>query len=313
MIAGFLVGGVATLAAAAGGPPVFQTLKWTEPGAEYAVLSVVPPACTPLDADTLQPGGAGNALFATPAVLGGQAAKAGLSCASCHRNGRDNPHFTLAGVSNRPGTADVTSSFFSAARGNGKFDPVPIPDLLAPGKVSRDPRTRELEGFIRNLIVDEFGGTEPSLATVDAIATYVRALRQCDDADKSFFTAKVWDQIDLIDAAEFGAQMMVEKEDRQGAKLLIAAIRHQLGTIAEYYASPNLATERKALLKASRDVHEIGEIKDLPTMGKVLHDWASRFRSGLAKRLTATEEKSLYNQELLAKAFPSKETEPSRR
>lgn len=300
-----MVVGAATLAPAAHAP-TFEALKWTERGAEYAVLSAEPPACAPLNANTIQPGSAGNALFATPTLLGGQAAKAGLSCASCHRNGRDNPHFLLAGVSKGAGTADVTNSFFSAARGNGKFDPVPIPDLLAPGKVSRDPRTRELEGFIRNLIVDEFGGQEPSLATIDAISTYVRALRRCDDADKSYFIAELAEQVSMIDAAAFGAQMMVEKQDRKGANLLIAAIRHQLGTIAEYYSSPKLAGERKALLKASREVQEISELEDLQVMGNVLRDWNWRFRDGLGKQLAEREKKSLYNPKLLAKAFPLK-------
>lgn len=299
-------------AIAAAGPPSFQSLKWTKPGAEQAVLSSLPNGCPIYDAETMRPGQAGKALFHTPTLLGGQAAKAGLSCASCHRNGRDNPHFVLAAVSNGPGTADVTNSFFSAARGNGRHDPVPIPDLLAPGKISRDPRTRELEGFIRNLIVDEFGGQEPSLATIDSIATYIRSIRRCDDRDKSIFAAKVERQIEMIDAAEFGAQMMVEKQDRQGAQLLIAAIRQQLGEISEYYAGPKLALERKALLKASREVQEIGQIDNLGTMGKVLQDWRMRFRSGLAKWLAEQEKTSLYNPKLLSKAFPPKGQEKSK-
>ncbi|MEM6586393.1 MAG: hypothetical protein AAF692_11620, partial [Pseudomonadota bacterium] len=35
----------------------------------------------------------GEALFKAPLLLGGQAAKAGISCHSCHVNGRGNPHF----------------------------------------------------------------------------------------------------------------------------------------------------------------------------------------------------------------------------
>jgi hypothetical protein len=294
-------------AIAAAGPLSFQSLKWTEPGAEHAVLSAWPNSCVVYDAETIQPGSAGEALFHTPTLLGGQAAKAGLSCASCHRNGRDNPHFLLAAVSNGPGTSDVSNSFFSAARGNGRHDPVPIPDLLAPGKISRDPKTRELESSIRNLIVDEFGGQEPSLASVDAIATYIRSIRQCHGSDNSTVAAKLERQIDRIDAAEFGAQMMVEKQDRQGAQLLIAAIRQQLGEISEYYAGPQLASERKALLTASREVQGIGQIEDLEIMGKVIHDWGIRFRSGLAKRLAEQENRSLYNLRLLSKAFPPKE------
>ncbi|NJS15549.1 MAG: hypothetical protein HC788_14335, partial [Sphingopyxis sp.] len=120
---------------------------------------------------------AGEALFNSPSLLGGQAAKGGLSCASCHVNGRGNRHFVMTGVSDAPGTADVTNSFFSPARGNGRFDPVVIPDLALPGKVARDPAAAALEPFIRTLIVEEFSGSEPTPAMLGALAAYVRAVR----------------------------------------------------------------------------------------------------------------------------------------
>jgi hypothetical protein len=49
----------------------------------------------------------GRIAFRAPLLLGGQAARAGLSCATCHRNGRTNPHFHFPGLSGDAGTADV--------------------------------------------------------------------------------------------------------------------------------------------------------------------------------------------------------------
>ncbi|MGF7473737.1 hypothetical protein WFJ45_23635, partial [Salmonella enterica subsp. enterica serovar Minnesota] len=69
----------------------------------------------------------GRAAFNSPLLLGGQAARAGLSCASCHRNGRGNPDFHFPGISGAPGTADVTASLLSSHRGDGQFNPKPIP------------------------------------------------------------------------------------------------------------------------------------------------------------------------------------------
>ena len=98
----------------------------------------------------------GRAAFGTPVLLGGQAARAGLSCESCHRAGRGNPDFQFPGASGAPGTADVTLSLFSSHRGNGVHDPKAIPDLSGPrDRLKVAPG--DLPKFIRGLIVEEFG------------------------------------------------------------------------------------------------------------------------------------------------------------
>ena len=115
----------------------------------------------------------GRAAFRTPLLLGGQAARAGLSCNSCHRDGRGNPNFQFPGLSGAPGTADVTSSLMSSHRGDRIDNPKPFPDLSGPKeklKVSRNPADRKLETFIHGLIVEEFDGPEPTPMTLDGIA-----------------------------------------------------------------------------------------------------------------------------------------------
>ncbi|RYD42414.1 MAG: hypothetical protein EOP63_12965 [Sphingomonadales bacterium] len=260
-------------------------------------MSEQPATCLASDTPLVR---SGRALFAVPTLLGGQAAKAGLSCASCHINGRDNPHFLLAGVSGAPGTADVTNSFFSTARGNGRFDPDVIPDLATPGKVARDPDTRALEAFIRNLIVEEFGGREPTPAMLDALAAYVRAVRVCPGGQS--IARRLGDQLAAIDDGVAGAQLMIDRADPQGAALAIASMRHQLGLIAERYAGPGLAREREELLAASRALQAIGD-GDTARTGPVLARWKGEFDKGLAKRLRGTEGRSLYNANRLAESL----------
>lgn len=278
-------------------PPAFEQLRWTAPGSEQALLSEQPATCLASDAPLVR---SGRALFGTPTLLGGQAAKAGLSCASCHINGRDNPHFLLSGVSTVPGTADVTNSFFSAARGNGRFDPVLIPDLAMPGKVARGNDTRALEAFVRNLIVEEFGGREPTPAMLDALATYVRAVRACPDGQS--VGRRLSDQLAAIDDGVAAAQLMIDHADLQGAALSIAAMRHQLGLIAERYTGSRLAREREGLLAASRALQAIGE-GDAARNGPALARWKGEFDAGLAKRLRGAEGSSLYDRNRLAESL----------
>lgn len=286
----------ATRAAA---PPPFVQLRWTAPGSEYALLSEQPEACLASGDRPLVR--SGRALFGAPTLLGGQAAKAGLSCASCHINGRDNPHFLLAGVSAAPGTADVTNSFFSAARGNGRFDPVAIPDLAMPGKVARDPDSRALERFVRDLIVEEFGGEEPSPAMLAALAAYVRAVRPCPTERK--VARRLGDQLAAIDDGMAAAALTADRGDRRGVALSIAAVRHQLGLIAERYAGPGLARDRTALLAASRDLRTVGDIPEVARIGPALGSWKGEFDKGLAKRLRRAEGRSLYDVNRLAKSL----------
>lgn len=272
-------------------------MRWTAPGSELALLTEQPATCLASDTPLVR---SGRALFAVPTLLGGQAAKAGLSCASCHINGRANPHFLLAGVSAVPGTADVTNSFFSAARGNGRFDPIVIPDLAMPGKVSRGTDARALEAFMRNLIVEEFGGREPTPAMLDALAAYVRAVRACPGEQS--VARRLGDQLSAIDDGVAGAQLMIDRADLQGAALSIAAMRHQLGLIAERYSGTGLAGEHEELLVASRALQAIGD-GNPARIGPALDRWKAEFEEGLAKRLRRAEYRSLYDTDRLAKSL----------
>jgi cytochrome c peroxidase len=121
----------------------------------------------------------GDLLFSSPDILGGVARKAGMSCATCHQQGSNNAKLFIPGMSKRPGTFDVTNDLFNAKGDNGVFDPVTPPSLrgakyLAP--YAHDGRFPTLREFIRNAIVNEFAGPEPSAQVVDALETYIKEI-----------------------------------------------------------------------------------------------------------------------------------------
>ena len=64
-------------------------------------LGSVPTECLRIPADPALAAKVevGRAAFRTPVILGGQAARAGINCETCHRDGRTNPDFLFPGVS----------------------------------------------------------------------------------------------------------------------------------------------------------------------------------------------------------------------
>jgi len=76
-----------------------------------------------------------------------------------------------------PGTFDTTGPLFNPKADNGIKDPVTIPSLrgaryLAP--YGHDGRMPSLRDFVRNVIVNEFSGPEPSPAILDAVVAYIQ-------------------------------------------------------------------------------------------------------------------------------------------
>jgi hypothetical protein len=119
----------------------------------------------------------GDLAFNAPAILGGVAKQAGISCGSCHVNGASNPRLYVPGMSTRPGNFDTTGPLFNPKADNYTLDPLRIPSLrgaryLAP--YGHDGRNASLRDFIRSVIVGEFSGPEPSPAILDALVAYIQ-------------------------------------------------------------------------------------------------------------------------------------------
>lgn len=121
----------------------------------------------------------GDMAFGSPSILGGVARQAGISCDTCHQQGSNNAKLYVPGSSGRPGTFDATGPLFNPKADNGVLDPVTPPSLrgaryLAP--YGHDGRFGTLREFIRNVIVNEFAGPEPSPQIVDALVDYVQEI-----------------------------------------------------------------------------------------------------------------------------------------
>jgi hypothetical protein len=292
---------VALLTAGAAHAPTLslRELNWVAPQSAFRTLTRQPRECftPPKSQEARRSAATGRAAFRTPLLLGGQAARAGLSCASCHRNGRGNPDFLFPGLSGAPGTADVTSSVMSKHRGDGTVNPKPIPDLAGPAAariVSRSPDSRALESFIRGLIVEEFDGPEPAPAVLDGLAAYVRgmAAEACGKGDEAVTLAAALDRAKQSVALSLDA-------DPQTARLLIASARSTLGEIDERFRLPGLERGRAILREAD------GELRAIRAGNGSAHAWLGRWPER-RHRLLVDGRRSLFDPARLRRALAAR-------
>lgn len=259
------------LAAAAADVPLraapLRAARWLPAERLPQALTYAPSECltTVADAQTARRIAIGRAAFRTPLLLGGQAARAGLSCDGCHRNGRGNADFRFPGLSGAPGTADVTSSLMSSHRGDGLSNPTAIPDLAGPAqslKISRKRPARALETFVRGLIVEEFDGPEPAPLTLDSVAEYVRALspQACPGTARQRIVLA--DYLSDARAAMRATQYALDAHDPATARLMLSSARTALGMIDERYAGPNLAADRQLIRDADLELAAIQNALD---------------------------------------------------
>lgn len=281
---------------------------WLTPEGRLDALTSQPAECAlpPVEARDRLSFEIGRAAFRAPLLLGGQAARAGLRCETCHSNGRRNAHFLFPGLSDAPGTADVTASIMSSHRGNGRFDPRPIPDLASSFRISRDPRSTALERFIRGLIVEEFDGAEPPTRILDGLASYVRAIdsAHCPAAPQSpILLALTMDDTRRAIAAAGEAWQL---GDGPSARLLLSAARSTLGRVHERFSGAALARKRQDLRNADAELFRVMQAIDRGD-----RDIAPRIATclaslpALAKNLGRSERQSLFNADQLRAALDS--------
>ena len=285
-------------------PPPLREARWLAPERQMHALTHEPTEClhAPADPQLARGIAIGRAAFRTPLLLGGQAARAGLSCNSCHRSGRGNPGFQFRGLSGAPGTADVTSSLMSSHRGDGINNPIAIPDLSGSvHKVSRAASDPALETFIRGLIVEEFDGPEPSALTLASLAHYVRALTPgaCPPAHEQHI--RFANHLSHARSAVQAAQFALDARDPATARLMLASARTELGLIDERYAAPALADDRQGLREADLELAAIQQAIDAGQADAGLRStaWLADV-ARWAEPLARDEPRSLFNAERLA-------------
>lgn len=294
---------VAATALAADSWPPLQALSWVPPVADpVRVFATQPTECLKVPAD---PAGArsveiGRAAFRTPLLLGGQAARAGLSCESCHRAGRGNPDFQFPGASGEPGTADVTLSLFSSRRGNGVHDPRPIPDLSGP-RAALKVAASDLPAFIRGLVVEEFDGREPPAAVLQGLTDYVRALDPAACPTNSREPVSPARLLEDARRAVAAAEAALVGRDRATAVLMIAAARARLFLIDERYADQPAEIAR--LRRADRALQDLQAAarEGRADAARRLARWRADSRR-LEVRLVAGQDRSLFDPARLRQA-----------
>jgi hypothetical protein len=292
----------------ASGPPL-RAMRWLAPGADASqVLTRRPTECLaePKDAETAYLVELGRAAFRTPLLLGGQGARAGLSCESCHRDGRNNPDFSFPGVSGAPGTADVTTSVLSSHEMDSAHGARPIPDLSGPKsalKFDQDPASGQLDGAIDRIITREFDGPGPPPAVLKGLAAYVRALSPgaCPTVASEPVTAP--QALADVRRAAAAAIAALDHHDAASAVLMIEAARSLLGDIDERYRGEALASQRRALTLASAELDAAGTdvSRDPATARAALVIWLAKQPAWSAPVLAA-EPQSLYAPSRLARA-----------
>ncbi len=297
---------LACAGARASAPLPIREANWLVAPQRLHLLTTRPEECLPEDSPDIVSLVYGTVAFRDPMLLGGQAARAGLSCMSCHRGGRGNPGFHFPRLSGAPGTADVTSSLMSSHRGDGIANPKRIPDLTFDvPKISRVDE-RGLEAFIRGLVVEEFDGEPPSPVILKGLASYVRAL------DPAHFPSKQDQPYGLANAlADYflalgAAETALVDHDPDTAIAMLRGARSILGGINARFQDQGLDAQRATLKEAGialaqiqQQLREGGDLAG--PMDAVHRRWTATRR--WADPLIRSERQSLYNPEKLRAAL----------
>lgn len=287
-------------------------LEWLRPESQAVYLLTTRPAACRLPAATpaeAKRRARGRLAFESPALLGGQAARRGLSCATCHRNGRGNPHFKFPGVSGAPGTADVTTGFFSKQRGDGRFNPIAIPDLaVRSGAKFPVRRGKPFREFVRGLIVEEFQGEPPPPALFADLLAYLDGLDMRGCADPSRREPVTWrrDWRDAV-AAVAEAGRALAGNDPRAARLLLRAARLRLETLHIRYSAPGARAVQQRLVEASRQLERAmaALVSDPEAAGRMIADWGAA-KHELQGALARRADRSFYNRRVLARAVAAR-------
>ncbi len=316
-VAAVIVVGLLGIAASPAGSPL-RELRWLAPGTDrVAALTRRPAECLtpPNSAEARYAVEVGRVAFRTPMLLGGQAARAGLACESCHRNGRTNPVFSFPGLSGAPGTADVTSALFSTRRDDGIDNPRPIPDLGGDKhrlRINQSTASGALPAFIHGLVVDEFDGHEPPAAVLAGLAAYVRAMDPASCAHKDTVPVTAESLIAEASRAVRTAVMALDRNDPATAILMVEGARWQLGRIDERYALPGLEAQRASIRSAALDL--TAALAAIHTNGHTARDqltvWQARVPTW-AKAIKEHEAASLFEPRVIM-AHLAADTETAR-
>ena len=272
-------------------------VRWSSPQTDnVTLLSTEPNEClAPHEtATTAQAIAYGRLAFSSPFLLGGQAARRGLTCQACHGQGQTNKHFFVTGLSDKPGNADVTSFHFSDELGDESFNPVPIPSLSDDVEgVDFDPLKDDLDIFVTRLITKEFTGPEPSKEVFGTLLSYIRALedKYCDTPTLS--QDKLMAHKAKIITESFSA-LLTEGQSQDTLNFMSAALRQEIGRLYERF--PNQDSFQNELADISQSLNAKGGDISLASIEVGAEKW-----NATKRKLTKYYEVSLFNPSAIKK------------
>lgn len=278
--------------------------RWLSPEADrVAALTRSPGECLPAanDPDTEYLIEIGRAAFQSPLLLGGQAARGGLSCASCHVDGHANPDFFLEGLSGAPGTADVSSSIFSKVRDDGVFNPIAIPSLVGvAGKASFGTASPQptLHAFMGSAIVEEFQGAPAPPAVLDGLAAYINGMdaAACPAAPFPLTPLRAMRDVERTLSAARAAAL---KGDSATADFLLVSAQAALGRIHARFPGGKTKDLADALTRLASDIGAMRNMKEKPRQLAAALDETGGRAKRLGARLQKASRHSLYDPERL--------------
>lgn len=159
----------------------FQITPWLPPGTNFNDQNPLPRLVLNfeeqgIDEKDLLLVAYGDMLFDSPRIFGLPARANRLSCSICHNRSDINNSFFIPGISHQAGAVDVDGEFFNAMFNDRRADSIDIPSLRGlrfTAPYGRDGREASLRDFTRNVIVNEFGGPEPTPFMLDALVAYM--------------------------------------------------------------------------------------------------------------------------------------------
>jgi hypothetical protein len=250
----------AAVTASRGGATDLTEARWLSPDADVLTFLMTSPGeCVGKYAARNETLEIGRAVFRSPMLLGGQAARSGLSCNACHRDGRDNAAFFVPSLSDKPGAADVTSALFSDRREDGVFNPVAIPSLVGTANKAvfgTIRPTRDLRHFISSAVSEEFQGERPSRRMMDGLEAYISAFNERDCPARAAPRSPDRDLNDVRRTIR-AAIAAIGESDAATADFLLASAQQRLGLIHERYSDPALTKERRALAALSERLGQL--------------------------------------------------------
>ncbi len=249
----------------------------------------------------------GRLAFNSPRLLGGQAGRMGLNCASCHPAGRSEDQFFVRQISDQPGRADISHHFLSSQGGDKSFNPMPIPDLANVNTLRFKDRTNtDFDNLLTRLIEIEFDGQAVSDRVFESLKLY---LSQNDIAYCRAPFEKTARRLEsdwgLIEDGLIALDDSIEQGDLETTKFVSSSIRSVLETFYRFYSiQPKVSIDKK-LLEISRSLQRLpnaDEERRWVTLRKLTDELA-----GLKHELLRHQENSFYNPDLALKKLKERD------